>query len=374
MNLKNHIKTYTIVLETVTPVYIGSGNVIGKKEYIATKNGSIYILHMQKFTSWLLKNNMLDEFEDFMLNPKSDTLTKWIREHNISKDEYKQWLHYKIDGSNIELDSKSHKEINTFMKDPYLKPYIAGSSLKGAIRTAVLGDFIINNGHRFNKTADDVRNSQFTGRNKYLRNENSNVNQTVFNTRNLPDTKWHNMINDNFSGIRISDSKPLSLKNLMLCQKIDVTPNGFENKMNTLRECIKPDTKIQFELSIDTTVTQITKNDILRAVENFLKFYNRSFGSKFGNNSDNYSGNILYLGGGSGFATKTVSYPLLGTNSVDDVAKIINNTLGKKAQNEHKHLQDRSRHGVSPHTIKKTYNGDKLESFGVCKIHIIDKK
>ena len=49
---------------------------------------------------------------------------------------------------------------------------------------------------------------------------------------------------------------------------------------------------------------------------------------------------MFYLGGGSGFVSKTVVYPLLGVGGVKTVSRVIDATLPPKIRQQHKHVKD----------------------------------
>ena len=79
---------------------------------------------------------------------------------------------------------------------------------------------------------------------------------------------------------------------------------------------------------------------------------------------DILGGGNLYLGGGNGFVSKTVLYPLLGEKGVYQVSKILDLQFWK-----HKHKQDVHR-GVSPHTVKCTEYRGELYEMGACNMEI----
>lgn len=366
--MKSHIKTYQIVLETLGPVFIGSGMSLGKKETIFDLvEKKVYVPNMHIMYQWLLKRKLGKSYEEFMLGNYSD-FGMWLSKNKVKKSEYLSWIAYELDATDADLEVREKKEIMCFVKDAYQMPYIPGSSLKGALRTILIGNHLIENQSKFANVAYSVKKAQFQKRTNYLVRESKQVEHSILRKRNLEETKWDDALNDELAGIRISDSKPLACKDLTLCKKVDIAPNGVENKINILRECIKPGTRVYFDLSIDETVTQLTPTEILNAIENFLQYYNQVFDNRF-KTGDNYTGSVLYLGGGSGFVSKTVLYPLLGRNAVGDVSRIIDATLPSKMKREHNHSGDASA-GVSPHMIKKTIMHNKRVSFGPCKIEI----
>ena len=77
----------------------------------------------------------------------------------------------------------------------------------------------------------------------------------------------------------------------------------------------------------------------------------------------------FFLGGGTGYVSKTVTYGILsGREAVDNVSKIINATLNNRARQEHGHHND-VRKGVSPHILKCTrYNGTLMQMGACCVV------
>lgn len=70
-------------------------------------------------------------------------------------------------------------------------------------------------------------------------------------------------------------------------------------------------TKIRFTITVDETVTDLTVSDICQAVERFAQNYNQCFVEKF-QGTDPLPLDCVVLGGGSGFVSKTIIYPMFG--------------------------------------------------------------
>ena len=130
-----------------------------------------------------------------------------------------------------------------FQKDPYGRPYIPGSSLKGALRTIVLGNKICSNLKNYEEDRRRICAAKYWHRASYLSKEMADLERRAFSSEK---GKKNSMC-----GLRISDSKPLSVKNLTLCQKVDVDVKGKENDLPIVRECLKPGTEVQFTMTID---------------------------------------------------------------------------------------------------------------------------
>lgn len=240
------------------------------------------------------------------------------------------------------------------------------------LRTAILGSLLCKNREKLvNESSKIVQSvmqleSQRVMRNKFLRKENEMFAERVFHTLVRNDKKKSDKVNDFMAGLRVSDSKPLTTDCLILCRKQDERKDGEKKELNLARECIRPGTKLEFDVTVDTTLCKWEKAQILWALRFFGQCYTECFGGKFAS-GDKLAPNMFYLGGGSGFASKTVVYPLLGSAGLKTVSKIIDTTLPVKIRHQHKHFKD-VQEGVSPHTIKKTtYNGRKY-SFGLCSL------
>ena len=75
--------------------------------------------------------------------------------------------------------------------------------------------------------------------------------------------------------------------------------------------------------------------------------------------------NEIYLGGGSGYGTKTVAYELLDSNSR---LKVVSNIMDIRFS-KHKHKRDIEK-GVSPHMLKCTRYRGELCEMGRCQMKI----
>jgi CRISPR-associated protein Csm5 len=171
------------------------------------------------------------------------------------------------------------------------------------------------------------------------------------------------------AGIRISDSKPLALANLVLCQKVDVTVDGKEKPINVFRECIRPDVTVEFDMTIDTKLYPYDVEYLTNAVNRFFSHYQKTFLEAFGRQKV-YPKNAFYLGGGCGYASKTVTYAIFGKEEgVRVTSEIFNRTLPKFIRMQHQHHKD-IQLGVSPRLLKCTrYNGEIME-MGLCQLQI----
>lgn len=357
--MKEFLKRYKVEIETIGPVHIGSGETIKKKEWLLdNRNHKAVIADTGKLFAFLKKNKLLDEFEKFFLGDNRD-LHIWLNEHGIFEKDYREFEKYTLDTSGVDFrDKKKMSDIALCIKDAYGMPYIPGSSLKGAIRTAILAKKIKETGYRDPEIKDQIY-SYKGNRKRFLSNQSRKLNQEIFYTGDFDQKNPKNIVNDIMKGVRVSDSKPLDCGALTLCQKVDVDIKDRERNLPILRECIKPGCIISTELTIDTGITDISCEYIRQAIQEFLADYNEMF-LKYFTSETLFEGNVIYLGGGVGFASKTVTNQLLAgePNRVKYVGAIIDN--GKRQHSGNK--------TVNPHIVKLTEYDRVLIQMGACSI------
>lgn len=365
------ILNYKLTLEVLGPLFIGSGEEIKKAEYVhSIKDNKIYVMNPLKMFNGLKELNLLKEYEKAIIKePRAFNLYNFIKDYNIKLSDYKKWAAYSYDVDPKSNFSKTH--IMSFVKDAYYMPYIPGSSLKGAIKNAFLNAYLTRT-DKFEDLAQSVKNADFKGRNNYMKAEENNIKVRALHSAKRKNEKKEDIkdiANDIFYGIRISDSEPIGLENIVICQKQDILPNGKIIKHNEVqRECLKPGTKVTFEVTIDTKIFKYDGEKLCKIIKLMYNNINKVFLSSFNVNVKPESGNLIYVGGGVGFLSKTVIYSLFkNKNEAVNVASVIlDNTDAKGKPGKHK--EDPKKYGISPHTRKCTTYDGRLYDFGLCRI------
>ena len=362
--MNQYLKTYKITLTAIGPIFIGSGRKISKKEYVILKNNDVGILDIEKLYQQLKKKNLDAKFESYLLGNTRPNMSYWLRQQKLTNEEMQQCTNYTISYAE---KGKQNFEIMEFVKDAYHMPYIPGSSLKGMLRTILLSSNILQRKEKYQKEAKTLQLEVFNSNREVTLAKNIKKIETLrYNTLGRNERQASNAVNDIMSGFIVSDSEPLRISDLILCQKVEQHASGKVTPFILLRECIKPETKITFDLTIDTSICNITKEEIQEAVKLFSKQYYENFVKAFPNTKPLGSDNVL-LGGGVGFVSKTVIYPLLGKENGIKVTQSL--FMKKRSCRKHKHEDDR-KWGVSPHILKCTkYRGNLLQ-MGLCKFEI----
>ena len=355
------------------PLFIGSGEKIEKAEYVYDRvSKRIYVMDSEKMFNGLQKRKLLNKFQDSVMNAERGVnLYNFIRDNNIQLSEYGQWARY-----SYEIDPHSDMKATQIMactKDAYNMPYVPGSSLKGAIRNCILNAMLLQT-NRFEATASAVETEMFEKRNKYLSAHAKRLDTELFHTLDCDEKNKSNAVNSIFKGLRVSDSKPLPIEKIVLCQKIDLLPDGKRRPLNVQRECIAPGTVIEFDIEIDKEIFPFDGKDICNFIKMMYNNERSCFLSAFPN-VQTEKGDLLYLGGGTGYVSKTAVYSLFKEKkrAVKTAGKILDNvdSMVKKGGRRVKvgnHLEDLRKYNVSPHMRKCTLYKGKLHDFGLCKI------
>lgn len=229
--MNNPYKSYKMKLTTLSPVFIGSGGSsdLSCLQYVLTDN-ELKIVDEAKLMNFLIKTKLLDDFLKFVTTNQYNNIGKKIA-GNLSN-----WINENFRNKTLDIYSRSYKlkrivkrnlnEIKAFIKDSDGNPYIPGSSIKGAIRTAIYADLIYSN-------VDNVEE----------------------------------LLKKEMSYIQVSDSLPISTEHLMFRQtqhqqlikdNNSLKDNGYYridkkimNVDNNLKEILREGVILRFSLTIE---------------------------------------------------------------------------------------------------------------------------
>ena len=367
--MRKVLNVYKLLIDAQGPVFIGSGNEIQKKEYLFLKGNRVGIVDMQKLYQMVRQKHLTADFERFMTENVKEDLRRWLERNKISMAEAVKCMKYTLEVGDMEFEKGKRVQIMEFIKDPYGMPYVPGSSVKGMLRTILLGGDVLRGRERYRNDAREMKAAldEIQGKKRSALIKNiGNIENKRFHTLNRTDN-FRDAVNDSMSGVIVSDSEPLRTEDLILCQKVERHADGREKTLNLLRECLRPGTRIVCTLTIDTSIVRLDAEQLRRDIAEFGQQYYDNFSAKF-SGTDRLKADQAFLGGGSGFVSKTVIYPIFpGREGVGITREIFRKT---GVPEEHKHRDD-MKHGVSPHILKCTrYQGKSLQ-MGLCRIQMI---
>ena len=362
--MKHALEAYDLEIKAVGPIFVGSGYEIQKKEYAFLNKNIVGVIDVEKLYQLVKKRHLTTDFENFMLKDVREDLKHWSIRNKIPMSELEKCMKYTMNAGDIQME-KGRMQIMACAVDPYGNPYIPGSSIKGMLRTVLLCADILRNAEKYESEERPILaalNDERAKRNTVLARNIKSVEDKAFHTLKRSD-RHSDAVNDELSGIIISDSEPLSRNDIILCQKWEQHTDGSYKTLNLLRECVKPGTVIKSTITIDHTISKLRKEEVEEAIHLFYKMYYQMFQRKFPRNEKG-NDNTVFLGGGSGFVSKTMIYALFGQEGTRVTTMIFDKT---RVPREHKHYQD-TRLGVSPHILKCTkYNG-KEYMMGQCEL------
>ena len=162
----SNIVKYKMNLEVLTPLHISGADYksrLGKKEYVFNKEEkTLTLIDNEKFVGFLIKKNLFDKYISYiensvnakvMIQNRNINLLNFLKANNIDKDikEYRKKAPIKVD-----MNIENMNDIKLMTRNVLGKPYIQGSSIKGALVNFLLVDYIINNRNEFLKEKKEI--------------------------------------------------------------------------------------------------------------------------------------------------------------------------------------------------------------------------
>lgn len=389
-----YLKRYRMKITAIGPIHVGDGKRLKKTEFLYDKQRNrVFVLDSMKMYAYLEKEKLLDRFQDYVLGMgKNTNLFPFMQNQNIPRESWESWKSYDY-GISVR-ENTSLNEIHSFVKDANGNPYIPGSSIKGMIRTALLAYLLGNKKEgrdeegmfsyrdidegKIQSIRRTVKQVRIDGGKKGLRKEVGELEALAFHQLDLKDgnrvEKQKNAVCSILRGLLVRDSQPLSLIDLDLAQKIDLFSENTRRRVSrdakektkaisTFKEVLRPGTEIYFDLILDSKVFPYSLDTILAALDYFNEqcyyYHYRHF------QRPTLEKGIVWLGGGAGYCTKTVSYPFLQEEGLD----LVSNILTKNFSNHH----DRDKElGVSPRTTPIFPQLNHTYDQGMGKIELVE--
>ena len=376
----NKLQQYSMILETVSPIHIASGDNLNTTQYLYNRAaGKVHFLYEQAWIKFLNERDLLGQFEVFIKNfnfkcSEQKNLYNWLIGNKITEKEMQVFISDSID---IGADAGvSCNEITTNISSVNDKQYIPGSSIKGALRTAILYHFIRKDKNLRERYWGKIKSLgyalkkdlEITTTNQEINRLKANFRKNIENLARELDkeilykldinTYANAIVNDSMRGLRVSDARLIDKNiSMVLVKKIDVfhmgnTGETKENAVSIYRECFPLKTKLKFEITIDplllnkigiTDIKQILSMSSL-FTKNSLQQLQKAFHQDFYEMQYNgYEQANVMLGGGAGFIGKSLLYALAPTE--EEGREIV-----KKCFYNHEH-ESRDKI-ISPRTLK----------------------
>ena len=391
------MRYWEMELDVCTPLFIGSGEKITKLDYVyQSSNGMVYMLDEAKWASFLKRARLMNDFTSKVeALGKRFSLDSYLKNHRElaarlhtsdivmelkRRGVFHEGIPAYVTGKNPRL-----YDIVTFARNGLGERYIPGSSLKGAFRTAILAN------RDRTKCYNELEHATRNGVNHGRRSIKNAVDETMDDVEKYlgiridKDGKY-DMVNSRFKGLTVSDAKLID-ETAAIVQKWDLslTKSQSEKKPKYLpiyREAIVPATKAVFTIGIDGSERGMgeigvkTAGNLLHALSVFRnlqyktykeaidKVYKGSVDHSVFRYLDELNEANLVLGGGTGYISKTLIYPIAGSR--EKGKSIARKILSEQFDRPGRKYDDI----ISPHTLKLTKSND-MHMMGLCNIKVV---
>lgn len=145
--------SYTVTLEVLTPVHVGSGDTVNALGYLR-EGDALHVVDPDRWTEWLGQQGRAEQFVGWMervlqitdrQQQRGVSLTRFVREELRRRDivpiaEKTARYSLKMEGCG---EPEPLRGFKTHIRDARGRAYLPGSSLKGAIRTALIEELLL---------------------------------------------------------------------------------------------------------------------------------------------------------------------------------------------------------------------------------------
>jgi CRISPR-associated protein Csm5 len=217
-------------LEVLSPLHIGNGNEFTLIDFVINNKNFIKV-NFDKLAGYCFENKipLAEEIEEKKENFKMED---FFKKHKL---ESKNFSDYSIP-VNIDLNRmrRTKPKIKEFIKSANKSPYIPGSSIKGAVRTALLWSALTNSD--INKHCDNMLNMKKVKRKEACKK----LEEQIFG---------EDAHKDILRALRISDIDAIPIKNNLEVNEIKII--GNPSSIPTYVENLKEGTKTNFDFWMD---------------------------------------------------------------------------------------------------------------------------
>lgn len=331
--MSNRIDHAQLSLTIVSPTNIGGPENLTTKDYMYNYDaGEVYLLNNYEWFRFLAHHNKLEEFElymqDEMIRPNGRTMYDWAKNaigaSQLTIDTLRSAIGSIMKSSIYNKGRKnSLNDITPQIRGANGDVYIPGSSIKGAIDSAIISHMLRNNKAFRSNVQRELRKVLDV----YKRKNARSLFKDIFKMVNLAILKHIHVLTNNegkpfkgilasaFRGISISDAMPMGVIKTKVLKKEDscVEEDGTHD-ISVHRECILPNQQFSFTLTLDTAMTKeigITSIDqVLDILQEDFDATHKLLASKFKKVSPSVfkaldSANA-YIGSNTGFIQKTI--------------------------------------------------------------------
>ena len=374
-------------LEVLTPLHIGGADYkskLDKKEYIFDKDKkTLTLIDNEKFIAFLIKKNLFEKYIAYiennvnvkvMIQNRNINLFNFLKANNIDKDiqDFRKKAPIKLD-----MNIENMNDIKLMLRDVQGKPYIPGTSIKGALINLLLVDYIIKNREKFSKEKRIILSEcKKTNDDRSIRGLKDDIKKIVNQIeKSIIYSDNKSLEKSKKFGISVSDSYSFSNTRTNFYQDIDEkrTNKPGEDKsrpMPVAREYIVANSIFDFDITLDIDLLEESKlkikniDDLIDSIENAMSYLINVLEDKNSPRTEN-----LVLGANTGFLQKTIVYALFedGKERLEVVKKLLHKNQKNVIGN---HLNDK----FAPRVLNRIKINNKNLLAGLVKIMKVEEK
>ena len=374
-------------LEVLTPLHIGGADYkskLDKKEYIFDKDKkTLTLIDNEKFIAFLIKKNLFEKYIAYiennvnakvMIQNRNINLFNFLKANNIDKDiqNFRKKAPIKLD-----MNIENMNDIKLMLRDVQGKPYIPGTSIKGALINLLLVDYIIKNREKFSKEKRIILSEcKKTNDDRSIRGLKNDIKKIVSQIeKSIIYSDNKSLEKSKKFGISVSDSYSYSNTRTNFYQDIDEkrTNKLGEDKsrpMPVAREYIIANSIFDFDITLDIDLLEESKlkikniDDLIDSIENAMSYLINVLEDKNSPHTEN-----LVLVANTGFLQKTIVYALFEDEK--ERLEVVKKLLHKNQKNViGNHLNDK----FAPRVLNRIKINNKNLLAGLVKIMKVEEK
>ncbi len=131
MQYKPIRNVYKCHMEALTPLHVGSGETLRSDFDFFIDSGMVHLINTAHLFRKIEKMGS-DKIEEFTIAIEEEKARNWLKQNGINMKEIA------VSSYPTPKGKKNPREIRAHIKDGYGTPYLPGSSIKGALRTAII--------------------------------------------------------------------------------------------------------------------------------------------------------------------------------------------------------------------------------------------
>ena len=387
--MSNRIDHAQLSLTIVSPTNIGGPEKLITKDYMYNYDaGEVYLLNNYEWFRFLARHNKLAEFEIYMQNemvrPNGRTMYDWAKNtigaSQLTKDILGPAIRSIMKTSIYNEGRKnSLNDITPQLRGANGEVYIPGSSIKGVIDSAIISHMLRNNkGFRSNVQRElsrilDIymRKNSRSLFNDILKSVDKIILEHIHVLTKNDGKQFKGILASAFRGVSVSDAMPIEpIKTEVLKKEDTCVDEDGTHEISVHRECILPNQKFSFTVTLDTAMTKeigITSVDqVLDILQEDFDATHELLASKFKKVSPSIFKALepanAYIGSNTGFIQKTIIMAAFTDDEKTgiDIIRAILDMNFKKAKHDSK---DKI---MAPRAIKLVkWNGNYYEMGGI---------